>query len=153
MKLESYRRKQSGLNSMMGASKKNSYTHPLLKCITPKEGNYILREIHAGGCGIHQGVRTVINKLLRSEYYWHYLRSDAETLILRCSKCQLFSKVAKKPTSYLTTMQSMLSFDKWGMDLLGLFPPAKRQRKFIIVAIDYFSIYVEAEPLSTIMDK
>lgn len=40
---------------------KKSYTHPLLKCVTPKEGNYILREIHEGGCGLHQAVRTMIN--------------------------------------------------------------------------------------------
>ena len=33
---------------------KKSYTHPLLKCVTPKDGNYILREIHEGGCGILQ---------------------------------------------------------------------------------------------------
>ena len=39
------------------------------------------------------------------------------------------------------------------MDLLSPFPPAKGQRKFIIIAIDYFSKYVEVEPLSTITDK
>ena len=33
------------------------------------------------------------------------------------------------------------------------FPPTKDQRKFIIVVVDYFSKYVEAEPLSTIIDK
>ena len=84
----------------------------------------------------YQGVRTVINKVLRSAYYWPSLRNNAKTLILTCSKCQLFSKVAKKPTSYLTTIQSVLPFDKWGMDFLSPIPPAKGQRKFIIVAID-----------------
>ena len=47
----------------------------------------------------------------------------------------------------------MLPFGKWGLDLLGPFPPAKGQRKFIIVAVDYFSKYVEAKPLNTITDK
>ena len=98
-------------------------------------------------------VRTVIDKVLRSGNYLPSLRGDAESLILRCSKCQLFSKVAKKPTSYLTSIQSVLPFDKWRMDLLGPFPSAKGQRKFVIVAIDYFSKYVEAEPLSIITDK
>lgn len=46
---------------------KKSYTHPLLKCVTPEEGNYILREIHEGRCGIHQGTRTMISKVVRSE--------------------------------------------------------------------------------------
>jgi hypothetical protein len=51
------------------------------------------------------------------------LRQDAETLILRCSKRKFFSKVPKKPIRYLTTIHSVLPFDKWGMDLLGPLPP------------------------------
>ena len=70
-----------------GTLYKKSYTHPLLKCVSPEEGNYILREIHEGGCRIHQGVRTVIGKHLRSGYYWPSLRGDAEALIKRCPKC------------------------------------------------------------------
>ncbi|XP_057545947.1 uncharacterized protein LOC130824940 [Amaranthus tricolor] len=136
-----------------GTLYKKSYTHPLLKCVSPEEGNYILREIHEGGCGVHQGVRTVIGKVLRSGYYWPSLREDAEYLIKRCPECQYHSKIGRKPSNYLTAIQAVLPFDKWGMDLLGPFPPAKGQRKFIIVAIDYFTKYVEAEALSSITDK
>jgi ribonuclease HI len=136
-----------------GTLYKKSYTHPLLKCVTSEEGNYIIREIHEGGCGIHQGVRTVINKILRNGYYWPSLRQDTEKVIKHCSKCQYFSKLDRKPTNYHSCIQAVLLFDKWGMDLLGPFPPAKGQKKFIIVAIDYFSKYVEAEALSTITDK
>lgn len=39
------------------------------------------------------------------------------------------------------------------MDLLGPFPPASGQRKFLIIAIDYFTKWIEAEPLATITDK
>ncbi|XP_057517925.1 uncharacterized protein LOC130798845 [Amaranthus tricolor] len=117
------------------------------------DGNYILREIHEGGCGIHQGVRTVVGKVLRSGYYWPSLRNVAESLIKRCPECQYHSKIGRKPSNYLTAMQAVLPFDKWGMDLLGPFPPSKGQRKFIIVAIDYFTKYVEAEALSSITDK
>ncbi|XP_057537987.1 uncharacterized protein LOC130815514 [Amaranthus tricolor] len=136
-----------------GTLYKKSYTHPLLKCVAHEEGNYILREIHEGGCGIHQGVRTIISKVLRSGYYWPSLQKDAEELILRCPECQYHSKIGRKPSNYLTVLQAVLPFDKWGMDLLGPFPPAKGQRKFIIVAIDYFTKYVEAEALSSITDK
>ena len=132
---------------------KKSYTHPLLKCVSPEEGNYILREIHEGVCGIHQGVRTVISKVLRSGYYWPSLRSDAEALIKRCPQCQYHSKIERKPSNYLSTIQAILPFDKWIIDLLGPYPPAKGQRNFIIVAIDYFTKYVEAEALSSITDK
>jgi len=39
------------------------------------------------------------------------------------------------------------------MDLLGPFPAAVGQKKFLIVAIDYFTKWVEAEPLARITDK
>ncbi|XP_021851117.1 uncharacterized protein [Spinacia oleracea] len=45
---------------------KKSYTHPLLKCITPEDGDYVLREIHQGACGSHQGSRTTAGKTLRA---------------------------------------------------------------------------------------
>ena len=70
-------------------------------------------------------------------------------------KCQFFAEIRRKPSNYLSTIQAVLPFDKWGLDLLG--PPsppsAKGQRKFIIVTVDYFSKYVEAKSLSTITDK
>ena len=36
---------------------------------------------------------------------------------------------------------------------MGLFPTALRQLKFLIVGIDYFTKWVEAEPLATITEK
>jgi hypothetical protein len=44
-------------------------------------------------------------------------------------------------------------FAQWGMDIIGPLPQATQGKKFIIVAIDYFTKWVEAEPLSTITDK
>ncbi|XP_057529843.1 uncharacterized protein LOC130808384 [Amaranthus tricolor] len=136
-----------------GTLYKKSYTHPLLRCVSPEEGNYILQEIHEGGCGIHQGVQTVIGKVLRNGYYWPSLKSDAEALIKRCPQCHYHSKIGRKPSNYLSAIQAVLPFDKLGIDLLGPFPPAKGQRKFIIVAIDYFTKYVEVEALSSITYK
>jgi reverse transcriptase-like protein len=74
---------------------KKSYTHPLFKCVTLEDENYILREIHEGGCGIYQGFETIINKTLRSWYYWLTLKEDAE------ETCQIMRKVPilhKNPT-------------------------------------------------------
>ena len=36
---------------------------------------------------------------------------------------------------------------------MGPFPIGRRQLKFLIVAIDYFTKWVEAEPLATIIEK
>ncbi|CAL1400690.1 unnamed protein product [Linum trigynum] len=39
---------------------------------------------------------------------------------------------------------------QWGMDLLGTFPKVPGQMKYLIVAVDYFSKWIEAEPLASI---
>ena len=36
---------------------------------------------------------------------------------------------------------------------MGPFPTALRQQKFLVVGIDYFTKWVEAEPLATITEK
>lgn len=60
---------------------------------------------------------------------------------------------SQAPTTPLTTIQAVLSFDKWGMDLLRPFLPASGERKFLIVAINYFTKLTEAEPLPSITNR
>ena len=44
-------------------------------------------------------------------------------------------------------------FAQWGLDIMGPFPIAMRQLKFLIVGIDNFTKWVEAETLATITEK
>ena len=44
---------------------------------------------------------------------------------------------------------SLWPFAQWGVDIIGPLPQGKRQVKFLLVAIDYFIKWVEAEALST----
>ena len=45
-------------------------------------------------------------------------------------------------------------FRGWGIDLIGqIFPPSSRGHKFILVATDYFTMWVEAIPLKTVTSK
>ena len=41
-------------------------------------------------------------------------------------------------------------FAQWGLDIVEPFPTATRQLKFLIMGIDYFTKWVEAEALATI---
>lgn len=40
-----------------------------------------------------------------------------------------------------------------GLDILGPFPQASGQRKFLLMATDYFTKWIEAEALATITAK
>ena len=50
-------------------------------------------------------------------------------------------------------MTALWPFTQWGLNIMGLFPIAMRQLKFLIVGIDYFTKWVEAEALATITEK
>ncbi|GFS40630.1 hypothetical protein Acr_00g0069590 [Actinidia rufa] len=45
------------------------------------------------------------------------------------------------------------TFAQWRVDILGPLPQAPLQRKFLIVAIDYFTKWIEVEPLTKINKK
>jgi len=41
---------------------------------------------------------------------------------------------------------------QWGIDIMGPFPLGKKQLKFLIMAINYFTKWVEAEPIMMIIE-
>ncbi|KAL0449406.1 UNVERIFIED_CONTAM: hypothetical protein Slati_1497000 [Sesamum latifolium] len=57
-----------------------------------------------------------------------------------------------QPVEPLSVMLSPCPFSQWGMDIVGPFPLALGQKKFLLVAIDYFTKWVEAEPLARITE-
>ena len=44
-------------------------------------------------------------------------------------------------------------FAQWGLDIMGPFPIATRQLKFLVVGMECFTKWVEAEPLATTTEK
>ena len=45
-------------------------------------------------------------------------------------------------------------FRGWGIDLIGqIYPPSSKNHKFILVAMDYFTKWVEVIPLKTVTSK
>ena len=78
---------------------------------------------------------------------------DAQACVKTCDKCQRFNNLIRQPQEELTPMMAPWPFVQWGLDIMGPFPTALRQLKFLVVGIDYFTKWVEAEPLATIMEK
>lgn len=55
-----------------------------------------------------------------------------------------------QPTKKFTSLVSPWPFMLWGIDIVGPFPIARSQMKIILVAIDYFSKWVETKAYSEI---
>ncbi|CAL9024364.1 unnamed protein product [Prunus brigantina] len=144
------RRRSARYLLLQGILYRRSYSLPLLRCVSPQQGDYILHEIHEGACGDHSGSRSLAFKAVRQGYYWPSLHADATWLVQRCDPCHRFGSVSKVPAEPLSPIPSPWSFAQWGLDLIGPMPPGKGQVKFAVVAVDYFTKWAEAEALTTI---
>ena len=129
---------------------KRGFSMPYLKCVDEKEAKYILEEIHEGICGDHADPRSLVSKVIRTGYFWPTLQIDAREFVKRCDKCQRFGNIQRLPVERLTSIAFPWPFAKWGIDIVCPLPQGKRHVKFLLVAIDYFTKWVEAEALSTI---
>jgi hypothetical protein len=129
---------------------KRGYSEPLLKCLSKTEADYVLKEIHEGVCGNHSRGRMLVQKTIRAGYYWPTISRDSALLVKHCDKCQRFSRIMKTSPEKLTPFTSPWPFAKWGVDIVGPMPVGKGSRKFLVVAVDYFTKWAEAEALATI---
>ncbi|GJX66609.1 reverse transcriptase domain-containing protein, partial [Tanacetum coccineum] len=67
-----------------------------------------------------------------------------------CQYCQVYRTVPRNPQHKLTPVTSPWQFYKWGIDIARPFPEGPGKVKFLIVAIDYFTKWIEAKPVATI---
>ena len=95
----------------------------------------------------------MVHKLIQAEYYWPTMQRDAQAYVKACNKCQRFDNLIRQLTEELTPMMAPWLFAQWGLDIIGPFPTAVRQLKFLVVGIDYFTKWVEVDALATITKK
>ncbi|GJS90865.1 reverse transcriptase domain-containing protein [Tanacetum coccineum] len=93
--------------------------------IVEEEGHTWMTPICEYLTNMHPGPRSVVAKAIRTGYYWPTMHTDARKLIRECNDCQ-------------------------GIDIVGPFPKGPGKVKFLIVAIDYFTKWIEAKPVTTI---
>ncbi|XP_073129090.1 uncharacterized protein [Henckelia pumila] len=132
---------------------RRSFQGPLLRCLAQGEVGYVLQEIHEGCCGDHGGALSLVRCTLLAGYWWPTLQQDARQVVKMCEGCQRFGNFSHKPAAELQPMWASCPFDQWGMDIVGPFPVGPGQKKFLLVAVDYFSKWVEAESLARITEE
>ncbi|KAL6312809.1 hypothetical protein AAG906_022537 [Vitis piasezkii] len=132
---------------------KRSFTGPYLRCLEHSEAQYVLAELHEGICGNHTGGRSLAHRAHSQGYYWPTMKKDAAAYVKKCDKCQRYAPIPHMPSAALKSVSGPWPFAQWGMDIVGPLPAAPAQKKFLLVATDYFSKWVEAEAYANIKDK
>jgi hypothetical protein len=71
-----------------------------------------------------------------------------------CQDCQKFGNIQRVPASALNPIIKPWPFRGWGIDLIGQINPSSRKRhKFVLLATDYFTKWVEAIPLKKVTSE
>uniref|UniRef100_A0A2N9HUB0 Uncharacterized protein n=1 Tax=Fagus sylvatica TaxID=28930 RepID=A0A2N9HUB0_FAGSY len=124
---------------------KRTHDATLLRCVDAEEANRLIQEMHAGLMGAHANGPFLARKIMRAGYYWLTMERDCIRHVQTCHKCQMYQNSKNAPPQYLHTMASPWPFSAWGMDVIGaITPKASNGHEFILVAIDYFTKWVEA---------
>ncbi|GJR94826.1 reverse transcriptase domain-containing protein [Tanacetum coccineum] len=107
-----------------------------------------LKACHSGPTGGHYGANYTAKKIFDSGFYWPTIYKDAHDFVTRCDICQRQGKISQRDEMPQNSIQVCEIFDMWGIDFMGPFP-SSRGNKYILVAVDYLSKWVEAKALPT----
>ena len=80
------------------------------------------------------------------------MQKEALEYTKKCDQCQRFTPNTHQPRGFLNPLSSPWPFAQWGLNIAGPFPKAARNKKYLLVGTDYFTKWVEAEPLANIRD-
>ncbi|GAU40248.1 hypothetical protein TSUD_219590 [Trifolium subterraneum] len=104
-----------------------------------------LRRLSSRSFGTHPNGHTMAKKMLRAGYYWLTMESDCYKHDRKCHKCYIYADKIHLPPTSLNILSSPWPFSMWGIDMIGrIEPKASHGHRFILVAIDYFTKWVEA---------
>lgn len=133
---------------MIGTLYKRLYNGTLLRCLYPNEAKLVIDEIHEGVCSTHQGAYPIARRTIMQRVF---LACDGQAM------CRLWQELLDLPgvsdrlaTNY-TPINSVIPISRWGIDLFGILLTGSGNRRYLIVAIDYFTKWVEVEPMASIM--
>ncbi|GJS83832.1 reverse transcriptase domain-containing protein [Tanacetum coccineum] len=125
-----------------------NYHAVIRRCVSGQEALDILKACHSGPTGGHYGANYTARKIFDSGFYWPTIYKDAHDFVTRCDICQRQGKITQRDEMPQNSIQVCEIFDIWGIDFMGPFP-SSRGNKYILVAVDYLSKWVEAKALPT----
>ena len=115
-------------------------------CLLKKAVKFCVRS--EGDCGHHAGSKSLVAKAFRHGFYWLTAHADVKDLVRRCDGCQKFSRRSHVPAQELRMIPITWPFATWGLDMVGPFKRSKDKKTHLLVAVDKFTKWVEAEPVS-----
>ena len=113
-----------------------------------------MKKIHEGKCVPHMNVHLLVRKIMRLGYYWMTMETDCIQHVRCCHQCQVYGDKINAPPNELHQMSEPWPFSMWGIDMIGpINPKASNGHRFILVAIDYFTKWIEVNSYTNVTAK
>jgi hypothetical protein len=90
----------------------------------------------------HRGPETTFNSV-RQRYFWIFMPSEVKNFCQTCDKCQRFNYSTLHNRAPLKSIEIYRPWKLIGTDFMGPFKTSRRGNTHIVIAIDYFTKYVE----------
>jgi len=119
----------------------------ILRCLDEEQSIEVMQQFHSSICGGHHYWKTTAQNILRARYYWPTLFSDVFSFFKSCDRCQRFEGKQQLRSLPLKLIHASGPFQQWGLDFIGeINPHSSGQHRWILVATDYFTKWIEAIP-------
>ena len=106
----------------------------------------IMQLVHESKVAGHPGM-TRMKLILLPKFYWPRMRADIESWVRCCRACAMSKKGPGKGKYPLQQELSGSPFERVSFDVIGPLPRTESGNRFILLAVDYFSKWVDAYAL------
>ena len=124
---------------------KRYFSGPYILCIHPEVSELLLEELHEGIWGSHTGGRSIAHRAITQGYWWPNMQKESLEYTKKCDQCQKFAPNTNQLGGFLNPLSSPWPFVQWSLDIVGQFPKAAGNKKYLLVDIDYFTKWVEVD--------
>lgn len=119
--------------------------HDLRRVIPRHQKNQLLRQTHDHPLSGHQGQERT-HQQTSALYYWPRMESDIKEYVRTCEICQ--KRERKRGEAPLEPIKKGIKpFHQVGIDVVGPLPRTLTGKRYVVVAIDHFTKWVEARAL------
>ena len=123
-----------------------------LLCLHQNDVAKLLAKLLEGIYGGHSRGRSLSHQAMAQGFWWPNMQQDAAEYVKKCEQCQRHALIIHQLGGNLNPITSLWPFAQWGLDIIGPFPWAMGNRRFVLIIINYFMKWVEAEALVNIKD-